>query len=291
MARPGPLSLRDRVQRLTLRFAAAGVDSPALSARLVAGHALGLDEVGLALARDRVLTLAEAARIEDLALRREAGEPVAYLLGRKEFYGREFFVDARVLVPRPETEHLVEAVLARFDPQAPLLFADLGTGSGALAVTLALEFPQSRGLAVDCSPGALTVARANARALGAAGRVLFVQADFARPLGAEASLDVVVANPPYIPEAEYPGLSREVRDFEPRGALVGGADGLDPLRLIAAAWSSALRPGGWMLAEHGAEQGMGARKALARVQPGTPAPETLRDLAGLERITAAQRLL
>ncbi|MGE4551652.1 MAG: peptide chain release factor N(5)-glutamine methyltransferase [Desulfovibrionaceae bacterium] len=293
MARPRSetVSLRTLLASLTGRFAAAGVDSPALSARLLAGHALGLDRVGLATARDRDLTPAQVAAVEALAARREAGEPAAYLLGRKEFYGREFLVDARVLVPRPETEHLVEAALARFDRSAPIRFADLGTGSGALAVTLALEFPNSRGLAVDRSAGALAVARANAAALGAADRLLFLRADFARPLASDAALDLVATNPPYVTEAEYAGLSREVRDFEPPGALVGGPDGLDPLRRIAAAWSPALRAGGWLLAEHGAEQGRGARDVLTPWLPGPPAPATIVDLAGLDRLVAARRVL
>lgn len=270
------------------RFRAAGVDSPRLSARLLHGHVLGLEHHVLTAERDRVLTHAESAALEELAGRRARGCPVALLLGRKEFYGRDFLVNEHTLVPRPETEHLVEAALERLDRNAPLAFADLGTGSGALAVTLALEFPRSRGLALDLSRAALDTARENARRLGAEDRLEFVRADFTKPFAAPASLDLVVANPPYVSEREHAGLSPEVRDFEPSSALVSPDNGLWHLARLIPLAAQALRPGGWLVAEMGAEQGGAVADLLAGSFPHGRV-EVLKDLAGLDRVGVARR--
>ncbi len=198
-------------------LAATPFGAPPREASLLLGRVLGLSEAQL-LARDREPMAADAAaRFEALLARRLAGEPVAYLTGEKEFWGRPFRVDRRVLIPRPETEHVVEAALAERLPERPRLL-DVGTGSGCLAVTLALELPGARVAATDLSPAALALAAANARALGAGARVSFLAADLAAGLDLGA-FDLVVSNPPYIDPAELPELSPEVCAFEPRLAL------------------------------------------------------------------------
>jgi release factor glutamine methyltransferase len=223
-----------------------------------------------------------AERFAALLDRRLRGEPVAYLLGRREFWGREFAVDARVLVPRPETEHLVEAALALGPrlPPAPRIL-DLGTGSGCLAVTLSLELTGSRVVACDRSAAALALARRNARQLGA--RVAFVAADWARPLAA-ARFDLLVSNPPYLdPGGE---VSREVADWEPPAALWGGEAGLAEYgRLLASV--AAARPATPLLVEIGAGQG----EALAALAGGLGwrVADSRPDLAGIERVLTLVR--
>ncbi len=186
-------------------------------ARLLLGHILGLSE-GRVLAREEMAVPAEAERrFRDLLARRLAGEPVSYLTGEREFWGRPFHVDSRVLIPRPETEHLVEVALSLRLPEAPWIL-DAGTGSGILAVTLALEIPGARAVAVDLSPGALAVAAGNARRLGAADRISFLGADLTAALDLRR-FDLVVSNPPYVDRSEIPEISLEVLDFEPHLAL------------------------------------------------------------------------
>lgn len=262
-------------------FAQKGVDAPRLTAELLLAHALGCDRVRLYLDFDKPLGAPELARFRELVRRRADGEPTAYLTGAREFYGRRFEVDARVLVPRPETEQLAEAALAALPEGGAAL--DLGTGSGALAVTLALGRPGARVTAVDLSSEALEVARANAAALGAA--VEFLEGDLFAPLPAGAAFDVVASNPPYVPTGELAGLQREVRR-EPRLALDGGPDGLVVLRRIVEAAPGRLRPGGVLLLEMH-ETHLEALPALCRAA-GFAAVEARRDLAGLPRLTVAR---
>ncbi len=282
-------TLRHSLDSMTERFQAAGVDSPRLSAHLLHAHVLGLEHHMLIAERDRVLDPDQQARLEQVADRRAAGCPVALILGRKEFYGRDFLVNEHTLVPRPETEHVVEAALERLDRNAPLAFADLGTGSGALAVTLALEFPNARGLALDLSAPALDTARRNAVRLGVAERIEFIRADFTKPFAQPGSLDLVAANPPYVTPEEYDGLSREVRLYEPGTALVSPDQGLWHLKRLVPLAAKALRPGGLLLVEMGAEQGGAVARILAEHFPGSE-PEILPDLAGLDRVGAARQL-
>ena len=192
-------------------------------ARLLLGHVLGLSEARVIARQETEVPPEAEGRFRDLLARRLTGEPVAYLTGEREFWGRPFAVDSRVLIPRPETEHLVEVALAERLPERPWIL-DVGTGSGILAVTLALEIPGARSVAADLSPGALAVAAKNVRRLGAAERVALVGTDLAAGLDL-ARFDLVVSNPPYVDHADAPTLSPEVRDFEPALALFAPGSG------------------------------------------------------------------
>ncbi len=266
----------------------SGTEAPALAAALLLCHVLGIDKVALiAHSEEEIPPLAEA-ELELLLERRLAGEPVAYLLGRREFYGRDFSVNAHTLIPRPETEHLVEAALEFFQGRENIRFLDLGTGSGCIAVTLAAERPSWKGEAVDVSPGALEVARGNAEAHGVSERVVFRQADFTLPLPFEAAgFDLVISNPPYISEEEYAGLDDGVRNFEPRSALVPGPEGLEHPRAVEAAARALLKEGGLLLMEHGHLQGEACRALCPDAY--WMDRRTGLDLAGKERFLFAVR--
>jgi release factor glutamine methyltransferase len=261
-------------------FAGKGVDAPRLTAEVLLAHALSCDRVRLYLDFDKPLGDPELGRFRELVRRRAEGEPTAYLLGGREFYGRPFAVDARVLVPRPETELVLEAALAALPLGGAAL--DLCTGSGILGISLALERPGSRVVATDLSADALAVARANADALGAA--VELRQGDLWAAVPASLRFDVIVSNPPYVPRGELDTLSREVRR-EPRLALDGGADGADLLRRIVAGAASRLSPGGTLVLEmHESHQELLPR--LCR-EAGLERAEARMDLAGLPRYTVA----
>ncbi|MBI5577044.1 MAG: peptide chain release factor N(5)-glutamine methyltransferase [Deltaproteobacteria bacterium] len=215
--------------------------------------------------------------------RRAAGEPIQYILGAWEFYGREFRLTRDTLIPRPETEGLVERVVdsLRGRGRDGALCLDVGTGSGAIAVTLAAELPAARVVAVDISAGALRAARDNAVRHGVSRRVRILRADAYSALKCGNRFDVVVSNPPYIPEGEWDSLPAEVRGFEPPAALLAGADGLDMLRRLAAGASEMLAPGGELWCEIGESQGEAVRRLPSR---GMRFVDVYRDLAGRERI-------
>jgi release factor glutamine methyltransferase len=266
------------VSQLLAAAAARGLDR--LDAQLLLLHALGRDVHDRAwlLAHDQDVPAPEQRqRFEADGTRRLAGEPVAYLLGHKEFFGLALQVDARVLVPRPDTETLVEWALAQLPPAGHVI--DLGTGSGAIALALAHARPDAAVTAVDRSADALAVARANAERLGLA--VQFVQGDWLQ--GLAGRYDLVVSNPPYIAEAD-PHM--DALGHEPRGALVAGADGLDDLRTIVGSAGAHLRPGGWLLLEHGHDQAETVC-ALLRAQ-GFGEVHSRSDLAGIARCSGGQ---
>jgi release factor glutamine methyltransferase len=260
-----------------------GVESADLDARLLIGHALGLDHTALATAAGRMLAPAEVTAIDGLAARRLKGEPVARILGRKEFWGLPLAVSAATLVPRPDSETLVEAALAAVDAAGgrmrALRLADLGTGSGALLLALLSELSQARGVGTDLCPAALAVARFNAGALDLAGRASFVACDFGAAL--RGSFDLVVCNPPYIRTGEIAALAVEVREHDPRLALDGGADGLDGYRTIADDARRLLAPGGRLVVELGAGQADAVMDVFARAGLGVAPP--LRDVADIAR--------
>lgn len=241
------------------RLARASFSPSPREASLLLGHVLGRGEASLLARRDETVDAGARRRFEALLERRLRGEPVAYLLGEREFYGRPFRVDDRVLIPRPETEHLIEAVLALDLPRAPRVL-DVGTGSGAIAVTLALEIAGARVTATDVSLGALDILVANARRHGVAGRVRPVMAELTASLRLEA-FDLVVSNPPYVDPEEAERLSPEVVGFEPRLALFAPESGRAVIaRLLAAA--SALRRGAPLVIEIGYDQAAWLEEAV-----------------------------
>ncbi len=264
-------------------LAAARGRLPAGEARLLLRGIVGCTAAQIAAYPERALSVEQARRFADLVDRRAAGEPVAYLLGEREFYGRRFGVSPAVLIPRPETELIVDLVLARLAPGAAPRVLDLGTGSGALAVTLALEIPAAQVTAVDCSPAALAVAGANAAALGAT--VRWIESDWFAALE-PTGFDFIVANPPYIAAADPHLAEGDVR-FEPAGALASGPAGLDDLRRIAAAAPDFIVAGGWLLLEHGYDQAAAVRALL--LAAGLADVASAHDLAGIERITLGRR--
>jgi release factor glutamine methyltransferase len=251
----GSVSVGDARRAWAKKFRAAGIDSPELDARILVGRALCLDHAELAAAESRRLNVEEMNAVAMLARRRLAREPIARILGCKEFWSLPLRVDATTLVPRPETETIVEAALEAVDARGPrtrpLRIADLGTGCGAILLALLSELPNAFGVGTDTSTAALSVARDNARRLGLA-RAQFVACNMAAAL--RAPFDIIVSNPPYIASADIVALAPEVRDFEPRRALDGGPDGLDFYRAIAAAAPALLPAGGVVIVELAADQ-------------------------------------
>jgi release factor glutamine methyltransferase len=277
------------VRRVIARkFREAGLDTPDLDARLLVGHVLGLDHSGLVRESERPLGPRALAGIDALAARRLAGEPVARIVGVKEFWGLPFAIAPAVLVPRPETETVVETALGRLDAagarERPLRIVDLGTGSGAILVALLHELREASGIGTDCSVAAIETARENARLLGVAPRAAFVACDFGAALG--GGFDLVVANPPYVASAEIATLAREVRDFDPVAALDGGADGLAAYRTILADAGRLLAPGAFLVMEVGAHQS-DTVSTLAD-EAGLTATAATPDLAGIPRVVSAR---
>lgn len=267
-----------------------GVDSPRLSAELLAAHVLGCSRLNLIVDRHRVLTSDEASQIRELIARRATGEPLAYIVGCQEFYGLDFKVTADTLIPRPETEHIIEAVEKVYGRGDSFHFADLGTGSGIIAVTLAHLFPQSSGVAVDLSVGALKVAEENARLHDTDARLKFLEGDFTTRLFESESFDLVVSNPPYVPQYEYDDASHEVTAFEPITALVSGEDGLDHIRAMLKHVSNMLRPGGRVFMEMGFQQGQDLMELVESNYPEFKDVGIIKDLSGRDRIATMQKL-
>lgn len=264
-----------------LRALRARLDDGADAEQLMA-HVLGRERGWLYTHGDAVVPEAAAERLEALVRRRLAGEPVAYLVGHRGFWRLDLAVGPATLVPRPETELLVELALERLPVDRDARVADLGTGSGAIALALALERPRARVLATDASAAALALARRNADALGSgAARVEFRQGDWWAPLAGE-TFDLIASNPPYIAEDD-PHLARGDLRFEPRAALAAGPEGLDAIRAIVQGAPAHLRPGGWLLLEHGRDQGAAVRALM--LQAGLDEVATARDLEGRERVS------
>jgi release factor glutamine methyltransferase len=280
------MTIEQARRALAQDFRAAGLDSPELDARLIVGHALGLDHSGLTTAASRRLVHAETRAIDALAARRLAHEPVARILGSKEFWGLALAVTAETLVPRPETETVVEAALAAIDAGGPrtraLRVADLGTGSGALLLALLTELPKATGIGTDVSEAALATARGNAIRLGLGARAYFVACDFGTAL--PGGFDLIVANPPYVASGDIASLAPEVRQ-DPRRALDGGVDGLAAYRAIAADARRLLAPGGHLVVELGAGQGDHVAALLRR--QGLAVAPARHDLAGIPRALTA----
>lgn len=272
------------VQWTIARFTERGIASPRLDAELIVAHAIGCSRLELYLKFDQLLKAEQLAPIRELIKRRQAGEPVAYLTGKKEFWSLDLRVDARVLVPRPDTEAAVEESLARLPATGPARVVDVGTGSGAIALALASSRPDTAVFAVDASRDALAVARANAERLGL--DVKFLEGDLLAPALAHAPFDLIVANLPYVPTGDVAQLAPEVR-AEPLLALDGGPDGLDPIRRLVTDAPAALAPGGALVLELGIGQAA-AVAGLARAA-GLEDVRARRDLGGIERVVSARR--
>jgi release factor glutamine methyltransferase len=276
---------------LTARFESAAIESAELDARTLAGHVLGLDLTGLITSAQRRLTEDESARLEDCARRRLAGEPVARIIGEKEFWGLPLGLSAATLVPRPDTETVVELALEllRADgaTSRPLRIADLGTGSGAILLALLSELPTAQGFGTDISEQALQTAAANAGRSGLAPRATFIACDYAT--GLSGLFDLIVSNPPYIRAADIAGLAVEVREYDPRTALDGGADGLDAYRALIPQAADLLAPGAALVVEAGEGQSgpINGLMTLAGLAP-TGAPKA--DLAGIPRAVAGRKM-
>ncbi len=284
---PGRLSVSNCRHALTVAFRDANLDTPELDARVLIGHALGLDHAALTAAGDRILRAADMTSITAFATRRLAREPVARIIGVKEFWSLLLRVNAATLVPRPETETVVEAALAAIDANGSrtraLRIADLGTGSGALLLALLSELPNARGIGTDTSVAALAVARENAERLGYV-RAEFVVCDLAAAL--RGPFDLIVSNPPYIAAHEIAALAPEVRDHDPRLALDGGPDGLDFYRAIAASAGTLLAPGGDLVVELGAGQAPAVTALFAAA--GLAVTGIRNDLLGIARALSAR---
>ena len=276
-------------QRLMVRtFRLAGIDSPGADARALICAALHLTRAQLISQSDRILEAREASAAAALAARRTRREPVSRILGEKEFWSLPMRVTPDVLVPRPETETIVEAALDEIDSLGlraeKLKILDIGTGTAALLLALLTELSQALGVATDISSAAIAVARGNAERLELTPRCKFVVCNVADAIGGR--FDLIVSNPPYIARGAVETLEPEVRDFDPKLALDGGADGLDAYRAIAAAAPGLLRPGGWLIVELGIGQEAAVR-ALASVA-GLQVKTVRPDLAGIARALVAQ---
>lgn len=280
----------DAVRRgIARRFRDVGIDTPDLDARILVGHALGLDHTALVRAGERRLKAAEIARIEALAGRRLGREPVARITGTKEFWGLPLQITPDVLVPRPETETVVAEALAAVDRTGArsraLRIADLGVGSGAILIALLVELPNASAIGTDRYPAALARARENARRLGVAPRAAFVACDFGAAVA--PGCDLIVTNPPYIRTDEIAELEPDVRKFDPLGAIDGGPDGLAAYRVIAVHARHILAPGAHLIAEIG--KGQGDAVAALFATAGFGRIRIVPDLAGIPRAVVAVR--
>jgi release factor glutamine methyltransferase len=285
------LSVENVRRKLAERFRKGAIDSAELDARLLTGDVLGLDLTGMIAAANRVLTASESDRLESFAQRRLAGEPVARILGHKEFWGLSLQLSPATLVPRPDTETVVELALevlrANGASDRPLRIADLGTGSGAILLALLSELPQAQGFGTDISAAALQTAAVNAARAGLAARATFIACDYASSLAGR--FDLIVSNPPYIRSTDIAGLAAEVRQYDPVAALDGGPDGLDAYRALIPQAACLLAPGAALVVEAGQGQSrdieaLMTAAGLTRRQP----PKA--DLAGIQRAVAGLKL-
>ena len=267
-----------------------GADSPRLDAEVLLAKTLGCERIGLYTAFDDAASEEVRAAFRDLVRRRAEGVPVAYLVGRREFYSLSFRVTPDVLIPRPETEHLVVALLdlAKARPSDELSICDVGTGSGIIAVCAAKHLPRARVTAIDVSPAALDVARDNAQSHGVADRIEFIESDLLAAVPADRRFDFIASNPPYISEAEMKLLSPEVRDHEPREALLGGPTGTDVIERLLPQAAAHLSPGGQLLLEISPMIHEAVLTLLRSSEAFTPGA-TIKDLARLPRVVQARK--
>jgi release factor glutamine methyltransferase len=274
------------------RFRKEGLPTPRLDAEVLLAESLGMDRVGLYTHFDQPLQPEELARFKKMIQRKMAREPLAYIIGKREFWSLPFKVTPDVLIPRPETEGLVaEALEVLADAERAeggWRILEIGTGSGAISIALAKELPSASLVATDLSAKALAVARENAFRNGVQERIQFLQGDLFDPLEEGSCFDLILSNPPYVPRSHFASLAPEVRDFEPRIALDGGEDGLVFFRRALPRVGRYLLPGGWFMAEIGAGQGPDVRKAAAECSD-LEAFAFVPDLAGIQRVFKARK--
>jgi release factor glutamine methyltransferase len=288
-----PVMVRAAHRELTDAFRRAGLDTPALDARLLLAAVLGIAPSAVPTITDRALTQGEVAGVAAFRDRRLAHEPVSRILGHRAFFGLDLEIGPATLDPRPDTETLVDGVLqlvrAGQFPRAgtPRRILDLGTGTGAIILALLAQLPEASGVGVDIAPAALAVARRNAHRHGLAGRAEFLQSDWLAAV--TGTFDLVVSNPPYIPTGEIAGLAPDVREWDPRAALDGGADGLAAYRAIVEAVRPFLAVGGWLVMEVGAGQSDAVVELVGR-HAGftTEAVQVWDDLGGIARCVASR---
>jgi release factor glutamine methyltransferase len=261
---------------------AATSRNPRRDAGLLLAHVLGCDQTALLTHPERLLSAAEWQQFDHLVERRLASEPMQYLTGEQEFFGLSFKVSPAVLIPRPETEHLVEAVLDRFGREEEVRIVDVGTGSGAIAVSLAHAMPRSRVTAVDLLPAALDVTRRNAERHGVIDRLILLPSDLLAEVGG-TNFDAVVANPPYIATAEV--LEPQVANYEPHSALYAGPTGLEVYERLIPQAARVLKPGGWLMLEIG----YGQSSALKNLMHGWAGVTLVNDLQGIPRVVLGQK--
>ena len=276
------VNLKHAFQSALKRLEAADTPSPRLSAELLLMFALNCDRAYLFTYPERELSADELSRYNEAIARRCTGEPAQYITGHQEFYGRDFLVSPAVLIPRPETEHLIEAILELVPRNANLTILDVGTGSGCIAITLAKELPQSTLTAVDISPDALEIAAANAARLEA--KVEFRQSDLLTAIEPGRHFDIIVSNPPYVGECEADKVQKQVRDFEPHVAVFGGHRGMDIIARLVPQVREHLKPGGHFLMEIG----YSTADAVHDLMSDWPDFRVIPDLQGIPRVVIAK---
>ncbi len=287
-------TMREAYNNLSKRFKLANSDAPNICAKVLLMHALEVDAIFFATNPQQKLSSKQWLELESLALRHEAGEPLAYIIGYKEFYGRKFFLNTHTLIPRPESEDILDAAIKAVQV-SDAKFLDIGTGSGCLGLSFAAERPKSRGILLDIQAGALAMASKNAKNLNLSKQVNLVQGDL-RHLGIiKNSLDLIISNPPYVSEGEYENLLPNVKNFEPKIALVPRAlsdehdeHGLLHIKLIASVAYDALKKNGVCIVEHGSSQGEHVREIFEK-NGKWDSVETGNDLALLERFCICKK--
>lgn len=287
--KPAKLTIQTTLTAFSEYLSGKAVDSPRLSAEMVLRKILGITRLDILVNSNNEVSEEAYTAMLPLILRRGTGEPAAYIMGEREFFGRPFQVNPHTLIPRPETEHLIEAVVERFADKDRFLFADLGTGSGCIATTIAAELPHAHGVAVDLSAGALATAKRNLETNDVAQRVQCIRADFTTPLFKNNTFDLIATNPPYVSQSEYITLDPEVQQFEPKSALVPDSSGLEHgIRLIelAALW---LKPSGFFIMEMGFWQGPDFMNEFSKNASMWRDTAIIKDLSGHDRFVCGYK--